>query len=263
MSSLYSINFATHASENPLSDGGNWTAINGTLQITGGACQPSPTAGGSGTSVLTGVTPTGTQQYAQFTIGTMTSNGTIPQVAVWLRSPSNGATINGTFRFIMKQNGTWALVEVVGGTAGTVASGNLISGPTSGDVFTLIANGNTVTAYQNGALLTTYTDPLAPNAFTNVVLNVNANGSTSTCPVLAFSMGTGNPLVYSQPDCRNFGHFPNSSRTVQGTSIYDVQTTSNIGGAPVDSRAAGAPVDSRVGGGPVNSRASGTFGPGE
>lgn len=55
------------------------------------------------------------------------------------------------------------------------------------------------------------------------------------------------PGVYSIPDCRNYGTFPNLSRNVQNTLTYDVPSKdSRTAGAPVDSRPAGAPVDSRI-----------------
>lgn len=63
---------------------------------------------------------------------------------------------------------------------------------------------------------------------------------------------------YSVPDCRLH---PNASRNVNGTLIYDVQTSSNPTIPPTDSRKAGAPVAS--GTYPQNSRSPGTFGPGE
>jgi hypothetical protein len=85
--------------------------------------------------------------------------------------------------------------------------------------------------------------------------------------MLVASFLPGNPPVsnpYSVPDCRVPPAGPNSSRTVQGTKIYDVQTSSNPAIPPKDSRAAGAPVDSRVSPNiPQNSRTPGTFGPGE
>ena len=57
-------------------------------------------------------------------------------------------------------------------------------------------------------------------------------------------------MAYSVPDCRLV---PNASENVNGTLIYDVQTSSNTDALPVvDSRAAGAPVAS--GTYPQNSR---------
>ena len=63
-------------------------------------------------------------------------------------------------------------------------------------------------------------------------------------------------MATSVTDSRNYGNFPNNSRNVQGTLIYDVvKVDSRTAGAPADSRAAGAPVDSRVSPNiPLNSR---------
>lgn len=70
--------------------------------------------------------------------------------------------------------------------------------------------------------------------------------------------------VYSVPDCRTAPAGPNASRTVQGTKIYDVQTSSNHIIPPTDSRiSVNIPTDSRAAGqAPQNSRTPGTFGPG-
>jgi hypothetical protein len=93
-------------------------------------------------------------------------------------------------------------------------------------------------------------------------------------PTMTLVGASGNPMftlaawsaaasstVYSQPDSRNYATFPNSSRSVNGTLIYDVQTSSNPAVPGTDSRTAGAPVAS--GTYPQNSRTPGTFGPGE
>lgn len=66
---------------------------------------------------------------------------------------------------------------------------------------------------------------------------------------------------YSVPDCRVTKPSSATSRNVNGTLVYDVQTSSNSAIPPTDSRAAGAPVAS--GTYPQNSRTPGTFGPGE
>ena len=73
----------------------------------------------------------------------------------------------------------------------------------------------------------------------------------------------GTKSVYSVPDCRNFGVFPNNSINVQGTLTYTVPAHPSTT-PPTDSRAAGAPVDSRTAANtPQNSRTPGTYGPGE
>ena len=68
------------------------------------------------------------------------------------------------------------------------------------------------------------------------------------------------PTPYSVPDCRNYATFPNDSRNVNQTLIYEVDAQPSHP-APVDSRAAGAPVAS--GSYPQNSRTPGLYGPGE
>ena len=66
-------------------------------------------------------------------------------------------------------------------------------------------------------------------------------------------------LYYSVPDCRVAPFGPNASRLVNGTKIYDVQTSSNPAIAPTDSRVS-KPVAS--GTYPQNSRTPGVNGPG-
>jgi hypothetical protein len=76
---------------------------------------------------------------------------------------------------------------------------------------------------------------------------------------------------WSQPDARNYGTFPNSSRTVNGTKIFDVPSIFSLRYwfDLLFSRTEPTPLDSRVnvpiasGSYPQNSRAPGTFGPGE
>lgn len=51
-------------------------------------------------------------------------------------------------------------------------------------------------------------------------------------------------MASSVTDSRTFGKFPNTSRNVNGTLIYDVPSVRSIP-APVDSRTV-IPVDSRV-----------------
>lgn len=68
-------------------------------------------------------------------------------------------------------------------------------------------------------------------------------------------------MAYSVPDCRVVKPSSATSRNVNGTLTYDVQTSSNSAVPSTDSRKAGAPVAS--GTYPQNSRTPGTFGPGE
>ena len=53
--------------------------------------------------------------------------------------------------------------------------------------------------------------------------------------------------VYSVPDCRNYGNFPNNSANVQGTLTYTVPTVdSRLAGPPIDSRTSGLVEDCRI-----------------
>jgi hypothetical protein len=85
----------------------------------------------------------------------------------------------------------------------------------------------------------------------------------------AFKIKPNSAAHYSVPDCRisycglvpTTHLYPNGSRNVNGTLIYDVETSNNPAIPPTDSRAAGAPTAS--GTYPQNSRTPGTYGPGE
>lgn len=259
MSVIYSIDFTSKANQAPLSDSGNWS-IDGNsdsqCQILSGACQPTPANGGGGISVLT---PTlGLDQYAQVKVGTITAGDANSSMTLFIRS-SNTFNNNGSCRFILRGDGTWAM-HIRNGSLVLLGSGTTSFNP--GDVFILAAIGTQITVTQNGNVLATATNATA-SASTQQVLNLAASNTHSSA-VLAYTAGNGNPFAYSEPDCRNYSHFPNASRTVQGTSIFDVQTSSNSQVPGTDSRAAGAPVDSRTSSIiPTNSRTPGTFGPGE
>jgi len=131
-----------------------------------------------------------------------------------------------------------------------------------GDVLRVEAFGTMITLKYNGVVKFTVT---------NASFSSGKPGSTvqwdhvrSDTTISLFTAGSITASPYSVPDCRNYGNFPNSSRDVQDTLIYDVQTSSNSAVPGTDSRAAGAPVDDRVAAIiPLNSRTPGTFGPGE
>lgn len=167
----------------------------------------------------------------------------------------SGVTSSSFSGAASSSGGTVSVTGIAAGSsaAGLTLSGNsgsgsgTISGPPTW-TFELADNGGTVAtrtaaSYSVGvaAGTQTYADTVA------------ASGGAVAIVVFNFP--------YSVPDCRNYGHFPNSSRNVNGTSIYDVQTSSNSAVPGTDSRTAGAPVAS--GTYPQNSRTPGTYGPGE
>lgn len=98
-------------------------------------------------------------------------------------------------------------------------------------------------------------DPLPANNKCHLVFSANngatepdasGNGNVGVITGTTFSGSNPGPFstIYSVPDCRNYGQFPNDSVTVQGTVTYTVPAHPSHA-APVDSRTAGAPVDSR------------------
>ena len=142
----------------------------------------------------------------------------------------------------------------VSGSVGIAAAGATVSytGTSSGSTVA-DASGNFTLSLANGTY--TITPTLAGFTFHPASQVVVVNNAAVT--------GVNFSLPYSQPDCRNYGNFPNLAVNVQGTLTYTTpKTDSRAAGAPVDSRAAGAPVDSRVSK-TLNSRTPGTFGPDE
>jgi hypothetical protein len=147
------------------------------------------------------------------------------------------------------------LFEITGnaGTAGaTVSWSGTSSGSTTAD-----GSGNyTIPDLANGS----YTITPSKTGFTFSPTSSNQTISSANITGVNFTASSG-ANVYSVPDCRVAPSGPNASRTVQGTKIYDVQTSSNSAIPPKDCRVAGAPI--ACGTYPQNSRAPGTFGPGE
>jgi hypothetical protein len=95
---------------------------------------------------------------------------------------------------------------------------------------------------------------------TGIVPAITCSDSTHKWQMMAVAVAA--PSVsnnYSVPDCRNYGNFPNTAVTTNGTKLYTGQTSSNVAIPPTDSRAAGAPTAS--GTYPQNSRAPGVNGP--
>ncbi len=148
----------------------------------------------------------------------------------------------------------------ISGSAGVSGATVSYSGTASGSV-TADGSGNyTIPNLLNGS----YT--ITPSKIGYTFSPTNSNQTVNGADITGVNF-TATPIVvsvYSVPDCRVAPFGPNASRTVQATKIYDVQTSSNHGIPPTDSRAAGALVDSRIAAIiPLNSRTPGTFGPGE
>ena len=140
----------------------------------------------------------------------------------------------------------------ISGNAGIAGANVAYSGTASGNV-TADGSGNyTISGLSNGNY--TITPSLSGYVFSPTSQNETVSGSNITGVNFTASVLS----VYSQPDCRIFGNFPNASRNVQGTLTYDVQTSSNPAIPSTDSRVS-KPVDSRIAAIiPENSRTPGT-----
>lgn len=241
---------------NPLNPA-NWTTMTdfADLQAVSGFCEASVLADVN----ICGAVYTGSPINGdQFVTATITADQTVlgGELEMTVRTDitfTDGASFNiiptGT------GNSSWSLVTGI-----VLATGTTVVAP--GDVFTLACVGKTFYVFQNGVSLAVGTDNSA--TLSNLPsITIEVANSLSDIKLTDFTTGTVTS-VYSVPDCRNYGTFPNSSRDVNGTLIYDVQTSSNSAVPGTDSRAAGAPVDCRVSPNiPLNSRTPGTFGPGE
>ena len=132
----------------------------------------------------------------------------------------------------------------------------------AGDVFTVAVVGQNLYLYQNGVLLTNpSTIGTGPTS--------GVAGLFALAFVAASDVGWSNFIIgsaalssgaYSQPDCRVTKPNSATGETVNGTILYDSQTSSNPAIPPTDSRVS-KPV--ACGAYPQNSRTPGTYGPGE
>lgn len=142
-----------------------------------------------------------------------------------------------------------------------------------GDTIGVSAIGSTITAYVNRVAVLSGIDTqwISGTSFIEMVDATSVNNTK----IASFACGRASlSNAYSVPDARNFGTFPNSFRTVQGTQIFDVPSSYSLRcwfdtafnptqPLPIDSRVAGV-TDSRVASIiPQNSRTPGTYGPGE
>lgn len=156
------------------------------------------------------------------------------------------------------------LIFGISGNAGAAGATLAWSGgPSAPYVVTADGSGN----YNTGEVLQNGTYTVTPSLTGVTFFPSSQSVVVSGADVAGINFSTTSPAAYSVPDSRAVtATTPNSSRTVQGTKIYDVpKVDSRAAGAPVDSRVSpNIPVDSRVSPNiPQNSRASGTFGPGE
>lgn len=129
----------------------------------------------------------------------------------------------------------------ISGNAGTGGATVSWSGTASGSM-TADGSGNyTIPNLSNGPYTITPSKTgftFSPTSSNQTVSSANITGVNFT----ATAMGN----AFSVTDSRNYFIFPNASRNLNGTKIYDVQTSSNPAVPGKDCRVQGAPVDCRL-----------------
>jgi hypothetical protein len=136
--------------------------------------------------------------------------------------------------------GSAAAASSISGNVGVGGATVSYSGTSSGSV-TADGSGNyTISGLANGSY--TITPSLTGYAFTPASQNETVTGTNLT----GVNFTATNTNLYSVPDCRVTKPNQATSRTVQGTTIYDVQTSSNPGVAGIVDCRKNKPVDSRV-----------------
>jgi len=241
--------------EAALSISGNAGVAGATVSWSGTA-SGSTTADGSGNYTIPNLVNgsyTITPSLTGYTFSPTSANETV-----------NGSNITGVNFTATQQTAVTPTFSPVAGTYSSTQSVT-ISTTTPGASIFYTTDGSTPTTSS-----TPYTTPVS--VATSLTLKALATASgfiNSAIGSAAYVISGGGGTVYSVPDCRDSycglvpvtNHYPNGSRTVNGTKIYDVETSNNPAIPPTDSRATGAPVPS--GTYPQNSRTPGTYGPGE
>jgi hypothetical protein len=168
-------------------------------------------------------------QYASATLGAGIAGSA--NLVLGVRMVDNGSiSLGGMSGYFTRISGTgnggaWNIQDGSGGHVLVSGSGLTVN---SGDVFVLAVIGTTLYLFQNGVQVTSVVNALWSSGSAMLVCATGA--SASAVQVSAFATGKasltpgGTGTGYSVPDCRLS---PNSSRVVQGTLIYDVQTSSN------------------------------------
>jgi hypothetical protein len=230
------------ANENPLANP-PWSLPVGsnTLQIVSDVCECTQD---SCNNTYEGALPD--DQYASATIaGFVAANN--PQLRVYVRQSGD----LGTFYELVVTSGSFFIKQlptdnVLLFITGTVAAVD--------DVWTVAAIGTTLYVLQNGTQVGSVSDSSIASGGAALGAGINIALSDITYSLFVAGSAAVPPTVYSVPDCRDYGNFPNDAIDVQGTETYTVPSVdSRAAGAPVDSRKAGAPVDSRKNA-PQNSR---------
>ena len=197
---------------------------------------------GVGLDFWTG-TPTPNDQFCSAVVSTL---GISSDITVYVRASLDLSTYYSASIFGNGDNTyTFDIESSSGGGLVTTS----VSSVNRGDTITISVVGSKITATFNNITLTV-TDTNFASGLTGLEI---FTGSPLDSSVSSFLTGLAQTST-----------FPNQSRNVNETLIYDVQTSSNSAVPGVDSRTAGAPVDCRVSPNiPINSRTPGLYGPNE
>jgi hypothetical protein len=261
----------TGADANPI--GGNWTQL-----FTGAAFSPAKlasnfyegTVAGNNSDSYWNAVSFPNDQWVLFGLDTLADLNCY--AGANLRATAGAFASANTYRLYVRgpigATSKYAITQYVNGVLTALVNETTLP-TTSGDVFTASVIGNQVSFYQNGNLINTVVGTGPTSGVAGILATPSVAAGLTGAKISTFSAGgflsqpSPPSLVYSVPDCRVAPFGPNASRTVQGTTTYDVQTSSNSAVPSKDSRAAGAPVDCRVSPNiPQNSRTPGTYGPG-
>jgi hypothetical protein len=254
-------NFAPNA--NPLNPA-NWTqysdsgAYSGSLRaVSGQALGQSADVGGfDGNYYSAIVTPDD-----QFVTATLAQwiKGNGQEADILLRSDPTGDAVFYDMYILDNADGLTAAVLVVNQDNSVFYENDSVT-VNAGDVFTFAVIGSTGYISQNGVFVDPFPVSGADSGAAGLLI-FNDVGTTD-CSWSNFIMGSAalSSGAYSQPDCRVTKPNSATGETVNGTILYDSQTSSNPAIPPTDSRVS-KPV--ACGTYPQNSRTPGTYGPGE
>ena len=193
--------------ENPLSDAGNFTALNDT-NFTGALKVPSSGICEAATTTQGGVFYSGlswpNDQYSEITIATWASGANLSPLVILVRQ---GSAISGTMYLtdlIPGSPGIYILYSIVGGVTTQLTFGSAT--PIMGDVWRLAISGTTLTLLQNGVpikSLTTSSISSGSTGFTITSPTVITNGQISLWAGGSYAASSASPNGFVQ-GFRNF-----------------------------------------------------------
>jgi hypothetical protein len=198
-------------------------------------------------------------QYAEFTVGSLTANNG----SIFIGTRFNPNTFSGYFCQVTHDSIDHVdSIALFGGNLSLLLDTNL----NTGDVVRLGCFGTAIAVAVNQTIVLSGVDSLVTSG--TVFLSVNPVVTVADTNISRFAAGSiTQSTVYSVPDDRVYGNFPNNSRTVQSTITYDVPSVFSLRywfdtlfnrtqPLPIDSRVI-TPTDSRTAPNiPQNSRTS-------